>query len=152
MVRSLLLLVLLVPFAATAKPADLPLQASIPFQVQQQKVRADLQGDVYSEISLADRGRVMEALERMSQVIGNGAADTLPAEKQVAVFNDQELVNGILTKAREDSRLVCRREKTVGSNMPTTHCLTVAERSRMRRESEQNLRQAQDGKLIKRNE
>ena len=149
MLRGLLLVVLLAPVVAVAKPAEPPLQASIPFQVQQQKVRADLQGDeVYREISPADRGRVIEALERMSQAIGAGTADALPVEKKVAVFNDQELINGILTKARDDSRLVCKREKRVGSQMPTTSCLTVAERDRMRRESEQHVRQAQDGKII----
>ncbi|HEX7989208.1 MAG TPA: hypothetical protein VF513_03540 [Stenotrophomonas sp.] len=153
MPRGLLLVALLIPVLAVAKPAEPPLQASIPFQVQQEKVRADLQGDeVYREISSADRGRVIEALERMSLAIGDGTADALSAEKKVAVFNDQELVNGILTKARDDSRLVCKREKRVGSQMTSTSCLTVAERNRMRRESEQNLRQAQDGKLIKRNE
>ena len=149
MLRGLLLVVLLAPAVVVAKPAEPPLQASIPFQVQQQKVRGDLQGtEVYSEISSADRGRVLEALERMSQAIGAGTADALPAEKKVAVFNDQELVNGILTKARDDSRLICKREKRVGSQMPTTSCLTVAERDRMRRESEQHVRFAQDGKII----
>lgn len=134
MTRKLLLLLLLAaPGVVLAKQSEPPLQAGASFQVQQQKVRADLQGgEVYSEISVEDRARVVEALDRMAQEIGEGSAEALPPEKRARVFNDQELVNTVLTKARADSRLVCRREKTIGSNMPTTQCATVAQRERMR--------------------
>jgi hypothetical protein len=138
MARTLLLLALLMaPGALLAKQAELPLRASDSFQNQQQKVRADLQaGEVYSEISPADRALVVEALDRMSAAIGDGNSEALPHEKRVQVFNDQELVNSLLTKARADSRLVCRREKAIGSNMSSSQCATVAQRERMRRDAQ----------------
>src|SRR3546814_17151074 len=46
------------------------------------------------------------------------------------VFNDQELINNILTSADEDSRLVCRREKKTGTHMASNQCMTVAARQR----------------------
>ena len=148
--KLLLLLVLAAPGVVFAKPAELPLRAGEPFRVQQQKVRADLQGgEVYSEITAENRGRVVDALERMSLLVGDGSIESLSPEKKVEVFNDQELVNNLLTEAREDSRLICRREKTLGSQMASTQCFTVAERERMKQSSQSYLRSAQSGKDVK---
>ncbi len=151
MSRILLLALMLVSATVSARTADVPLQASIPFKAQQQKVLEDLRGEIYQEISNEDRAQVVAALERMALVIGEGTAQNLPEAQKVAVFNDQELVNATLTKARNDSRLVCRREKQIGSNMPTTQCLSVAERERQRRDSQTYVRNVQDGKIIKSN-
>ena len=52
----------------------------------------------------------------------------LNAQQKADVFNDQERINTLLTKALEDSRLVCRRERKVGSHRMITECMTVAER------------------------
>jgi hypothetical protein len=147
MSRKLFLLVMLMaPGAVLAKQPEPPLRAGESFQVQQQKVRADIQaGEVYSEISPEDRSQVVAALDRMSEVIGEGNAESLPPEKRLQVFNDQELVNNLLTKARSDSRLICRREKTVGSNLPTTQCATVAQRERMKRDSQRQMEDSMYG-------
>lgn len=145
MSRKLLLAVLLMgPGIALAKPAEVPFRAGESFQVQQQKVRADLQGgEVYSEISADDRQRVVTALDRMSGLIGEGSAESLSPESKAQVFNDQELVNTLLTKARQDSRLICRREKSIGSNMTSSQCFTVAQRERMKRDSQSRMQSAQ---------
>lgn len=148
--KVLLLMMLMAPGIALAKPAELPFRAGESFQTQHQKVRADLSGgEVYSEISVEDRRRVVAALDRMSDLIGEGSADSLSPEHKTQVFNDQELVNTVLTQAREDSRLICRREKTIGSNMPSTQCFTVAQRERMRQDSGSRLQSMQSGKDIK---
>jgi hypothetical protein len=55
----------------------------------------------------------------------------------VRVFNDQEVVNTLLTQARADSRLVCDRSRPTGSHRRQTKCQTVAERRR-RMESDQD--------------
>jgi len=148
--KLLLLLVLATPAVAVAKPAELPLRSGESFQVQQQKVQADLRGgEVYSEISAENRGRVLEALERMSSLVGEGSIESLSPEKKVEAFNDQELVNNLLTQAREDSRLICRRERTLGSQMATSQCFTVAERERMKQNSQSYMRSMQSGKDVK---
>ncbi|MEL5920715.1 hypothetical protein AAGG60_21830, partial [Stenotrophomonas maltophilia] len=54
--------------------------------------------------------------------------------------NDQQVVNTGLTQAREDSRLICQREKPIGSNRTTTQCRTVAERARPKQRANQDLR------------
>src|SRR3546814_19983702 len=55
---------------------------------------------------------------------------SLNERRKLRVFNDQELINNILTSADEDSRLVCRREKKTGTHMASNQCMTVAERQR----------------------
>ena len=148
--KLLLLLVLAVPAVAFARPVELPLRSGQPFAAQHQKVRADLQaGEVYSEISAENRGQVVAALERMSLAIADGSIESLSPEKRVEVFNDQELVNTVLSKAREDSRQICRREKTLGSQMASTQCFTVAERERMKRNSQEYLQSVQGSRDVK---
>ncbi|MCL7713169.1 hypothetical protein [Stenotrophomonas mori] len=154
MSRSLLVgVALLVSGSCLAKPPEPPLRPALPFAAQHERIRADLQaGERYSEISATDRQRVAEALERMAQAIGEGNAEALPPERRARVFNDQELVNTLLARAREDSRLVCRREKPIGSRMPVTQCQTVAERGRMRQDADSQLRHVQEGRIIKAND
>lgn len=87
--KLLLLMMLMAPGIALAKPAELPFRAGESFQAQHQKVRADLSGgEVYSEISAEDRQRVVAALDRMSGLIGEGSAESLSPEIKTQVFND----------------------------------------------------------------
>ena len=113
------------------------------FEEQRVAILKDLDGGkVYSEISAKERGDVKDALNRISGVLqAPNGVQGLNEEQKTKVFNDQELVNAILTRAGEDSRLVCTREKVVGSHRPTTQCFTVAERRRMRESDQDTLRQ-----------
>lgn len=108
-----------------------------PFEGQRQQIIRDLDGgEKYSEISKQDAEKVKGALGRMAQQLASvdGGVSGLSADQLAGVFNDQELVNAILTRAGEDSRLVCTRERPVGSRRPITHCMTVAEKRRHREE------------------
>jgi hypothetical protein len=115
--------------------------ASASFEAQRAAIVEALgDGKTYSEISAEDRNRVTAALDRMSGLLqGVQNVDQLSENNRVEVFNEQETVNTVLTQAREDSRLVCSREKKVGSNRTTSSCMTVAERRRAREDTEQQL-------------
>ncbi|KAF1702002.1 hypothetical protein CSC66_12190 [Pseudoxanthomonas kaohsiungensis] len=98
-------------------------------------------GKTYAEISVQDRQKVTGSLNRISGLLGDAqSVDQLPQATKVEVFNEQELINTVLTQAREDSRLVCTREKKVGSHRTTNTCKTVAERRRDQEESQNALR------------
>ncbi|RYG13861.1 MAG: hypothetical protein EON92_04165 [Burkholderiales bacterium] len=98
-------------------------------------------GETYSEISSADRARVKEALHRIdSRLESAGGVDRLTAQQKSDVFNDQEVVNTLLTQASDDSRLVCRREKKVGSHRTITECMTVAQRQRAYENAQKTMR------------
>ena len=122
-------------------PAKINLNGS--FEEQRLAIIKDLDGGkVYSEISQKERSDVKDALNRISGALqATNGVQGLNEEQKARIFNDQELINSILTRAGEDSRLVCTREKVVGSHRPTTHCLTVAERRRIRENDQNNLLQ-----------
>lgn len=99
-------------------------------------------GDLYREIEKADKERVLSALDRMAeQLEGVTRLDQLSPEQRTALFNDQELVNTLLTAARDESRLVCERRGTVGTRFKTTHCETVKQRRERARAAQDMVRQ-----------
>ena len=111
------------------------------FSAQKQRLIRSLDSKEYFEISDENRQKVVDALDRMERhLTGITSVEQLEEPQRIAVFNDQELVNALLTGAREDSRLVCKREKKVGSNMPTTSCMTVAQRREAQETAQRGLR------------
>ncbi|MFD1041592.1 hypothetical protein [Pseudoxanthomonas kaohsiungensis] len=151
MYKLLMLSVLaLAPLAANANiPSDgsafspeKGLDLSGSFEAQRDAIITALaDGKTYAEISVQDRQKVTGSLNRISGLLGDAqSVDQLPQATKVEVFNEQELINTVLTQAREDSRLVCTREKKVGSHRTTNTCKTVAERRRDQEESQNALR------------
>jgi hypothetical protein len=136
------LLALLVPAGASAQTKAV--DVAKPFEEQRRQVLADLNEDKYREISVEDRSAVTAALGRILQHLQTQPDPAqLPEHNRVAVFNDQSLINTILTQAAADSRLICRRERTVGSNMPQNNCLTVAERRRQKNNAQDSVMRMQ---------
>lgn len=102
------------------------------FEAQRQAIlKALADGKTYSEISPQDRAGVQASLDRISGLLdGVQSVEQLHDEEKVRVFNEQEKINTMLTKAHRDSRVICVREKPTGSNRPVRRCATVAERER----------------------
>lgn len=111
------------------------------FSEQRAEVLADLaDGETYAELSTQDREKVISTLSRMERMLGDHeSAQALHPDDRVALINEQETVNNILTQAHRDSRMVCTRERPVGTRMPTNVCRTVAERRRLRENSRRDL-------------
>ncbi|CTP87191.1 hypothetical protein KM547_14550 [Xanthomonas translucens pv. phlei] len=71
--------------------------------------------------SAENRSKVEAVLSRMATALNSHPdVDTLREEDKVVLFNDQETVNTLLSKASSDSRLICRREAVIGSLRTTT--------------------------------
>ena len=138
-------LVLAMGSAAAAPKNKEIFEPGKPLAEQITKIEADLSdGETYSEITLDQRSRVREALGRMRGIVErNGSEASLSAANRSELFNDQQVVHTVLTQAREDSRLICRRERVVGSNMPQTQCMTVAQRERVKNTSQSSMDRAQ---------
>jgi len=117
--------------AASEKPV-VQIDRQAPVAEQVRKVEKALDNGEYAEISADDRAQVRHSLERITLRVGDRqTAQKLPPAVQNEVFNDQERINTILTRAHADSRLVCQHTRSTGSNMPKSRCLTVAERRRI---------------------
>ena len=111
------------------------------FEAQREAIIEGIRGKTYRELSDEDRQSVLEALARMEdRLAGVDRIEQLDKRDQTAVFNDQELVNTLLTKAAADSRLVCKRERFVGSNRTTNVCITVGERQRLAEAAQEQMR------------
>lgn len=112
------------------------------FAAQRTQILEELgDGETYSEIAAADMEKVKAALARISAVLEqSGGVDRLGEQQKVDVFNDQELINNILTEAGENSRLVCKRVKKTGSHMSSNQCMTVAARKRATEHAQETLR------------
>lgn len=134
--------------------ADKGLEVNAAFEAQRAAIIAALgDGETYVEISPEDRDTVLGALSRIASTLGSvpGGVESLPSPSRMQVFNDQELVNTLLTRAREDSRLVCAREKKVGSHRHVNVCRTVADRRRDREGSLDTLRQGYGRERVRSN-
>ena len=96
-------------------------------------------GERFAEISDDDKAEVFAALDRMEKVLAGRSIEQLGEAEKVALINDQELINALLTKASIDSRIQCRREKRVGSHRTTSTCRSVAEWRRASQKSRDDI-------------
>lgn len=118
------------------------------FRAYCEQVLTDLdKGERYSEIRPQDRATVTRTLQTMLAMVenANGSVGQLNADEKVVFFNHQEAVRTILSGAEADSRMVCKRERRVGSQMLQSSCRTVAEARRQREESRNRLSDFQQG-------
>ena len=101
------------------------------FAAQRAAIEAALlQGDIYKEISDEDRATVMQHLRQLSLLLTEATTvAALGPARQTAVINSQELVNQLLTRAAEDSRLVCVAQQRLGTRIRESVCMTKAERA-----------------------
>lgn len=126
---------------ATGSP--LPVQLDVKQSVAEQlaQVEAAINSEDYSELAADDRAALRDALGRIrNNVPASGSVEQLSPDLRTAVFNDQELVNMIMTRAHADSRMVCERVRTTGSNRREQVCMTLGQRRQMREESRDVLR------------
>lgn len=93
--------------------------------------------DKYKELTPDDRKKVTDALDRMNERWQKADdASGMTDSERVAMANDQEVVTSTLEHASADSRLVCERVATIGSNLPKSVCKSVAQRRREQKEAQ----------------
>ena len=100
------------------------------FEEQKATILKDIKEDtIYDEIEYSDVKLVKGALENMTITL-SGVTDVieLSDDSKAELFNNQEIVNTILTMAENDSRMVCRRRGTLGTNFKTTTCESMKDR------------------------
>lgn len=97
-----------------------------------------LETDDYRDLQTSDRARIGTLLSQMEELIGPAAdISTLSIERKTRIFNVQEQINTLVTQVHADSRMICRRETSVGSRRPQTNCATAGERRRAREHARQ---------------
>ncbi len=109
--------------------APVQLDLNVPAKQQLSGVERALYSEQYSEITMDEKSKVSAAINRIRVRLGdNDTVEQLNPQARTEVLNDEAVVNTILGRAHADSRMVCRRERTTGTNRPERVCLTVAQR------------------------
>lgn len=103
---------------------------------QIQSAKATLSGGKFSPLQREEAARAIARIETRLQ--GSDRYSVLSQAEQVDMVNDVSLLHGLLANA-EDERMVCRREKPVGSNRISSVCKSAAEWERLRAKSRTNL-------------
>jgi len=97
---------------------------------QQQQIRADAEAGQgrYRDMDAPTMKQLREHQDVVLGLLeGHERSTELSREDQMTVFNSLEAISAILNRA-EDDRMICRRERSVGSRFATEVCRTVAER------------------------
>ena len=122
--------------ASAAEEESATLKVATPSEFSQSRAlieRAVRESDQYRDLQEQDRRQLFKALERMDKTLSAvSSVQELDDRTRTQMYNDQELINNVLTQARDDSRMICKREMKVGSHRITNICITAGERRRRR--------------------
>jgi hypothetical protein len=82
----------------------------------------------YGKIKRRDLERLEESASQINTLLhGQQSALDLPLDERIELYNAQEAITSILRNDQKN-RMVCRRVANTGTRIPTTECLTVAQR------------------------
>lgn len=135
-------------FAAAAAGADTRKPLEVATVVAQQKqIRDDLMIRKGRYKDMPDPTRV-ELLSRQAELltmlVGKRTAADLTEEQQMQAFNTLEWIEAAINNA-DDERVICRREKILGSTRTTRVCRTAEYERRAREKAREGMERAQFG-------
>lgn len=102
------------------------------FQAQRVAIdQALAEPELYAEMDRGTRASLQASLDAMAaRLEASGGLSAMSEAERSALAAEADQVNEALETARHDSRIVCTREATMGSNRTRRVCLTVAQRRR----------------------
>jgi hypothetical protein len=107
---------------------------------QQRELRADLMAGSgrYKQMPASKRQQILKKQDELLRMLeGKETSDDLSADQRMAAFNSLEWIEAAINDEKGE-RMICRRERTIGSNRVTRICRTeaqmAAERERARDE------------------
>ena len=118
---------------------------------QQREIRADVVAATgrYKKMPASKRQEILRKQDDLLRMLeGKETSEDLSEEQRIAAFNSLEWIEAAIND-EEGERMICRRERTIGSNRVTRTCRTeaqlAAERERAREELDRNDRQTRAG-------
>lgn len=99
-------------------------------RAQQLQIREEAEAGAgrYERLPTTKRADLYARQDRVQAALaGVSRTSELDQRTRVSVFNDLEAISAIINQA-EDDRMICARERLVGSNRPKTVCRSVAQR------------------------
>ena len=136
--RALIPAALLGLFVSFALPAaDTPV-AFADIREQQVEIRADVAANKppYDDMAKRDRARLLQRQDALLRLIdGKETLLDLDERGRTEAINSLEWIRAEIHNA-EENRLICEREKRVGTHMKERVCRTVAERRQDREDAQ----------------
>jgi hypothetical protein len=96
---------------------------------EQQEIRAGvLAGEGrYADLPARKRDELVRRQDALLKMLdGKESTDDLPERSRIEAFNTLEWIEAVVNK-EDDERMVCIRERTIGSNRLTRTCRTAAQ-------------------------
>lgn len=134
---TLLLSAALLPAAAVERK---PLAVAA-ITTQQAAIRADVEAGAgrYRDMPLSTRGELLRQQDTLLRLLeGKVSTAELAENDRLLAFNTLEWIEATINNA-EAERMVCKHEKTIGSNRMQRVCKTVAQMEADREAVRQNL-------------
>jgi hypothetical protein len=142
--------VALVAGVAHAVPGQDPVayegRAPRDFPAQVAAIEAGMRdGGPFAGLKEGQKARVRRLLADMARILdGVDSVERLSQHDAARLFNAQEEANAILTGRPMNERMVCKRERKLGTNLSHMNCQVIAERDQRRAidgQAVRNLRQ-----------
>ena len=110
------------------------------FKAVADDVRKEMQpGGRYDQVKARERTTIEQALAEMEGLMqATGGVANMKQDDKVKLFNDQEVVNSILTK-RDNDRVICEDKAKLGSHVRSTNCHTFGQAEEARRGSKDQM-------------
>lgn len=118
---------IIVAFSMSAH-ANKPLEIA-KIVTQQREIRADLMAGTgrYKQMPTSKREEILKKQDDLLRMLeGKETSDDLSTDQRMAAFNNLEWIEAAIND-EVGERMVCRRERTIGSNRITRVCRTEAQ-------------------------
>ena len=138
--RSFIFLMLAV-LSTAAMTSDRKPLAIAAITAQQEQIRSDVQAGTgrYKDMPTETRNELLSRQTALFAMLrGKRSADDLTSTERMEAFNTLEWIEAAINDA-EDDRMVCVREKTLGSNRLQRVCKTSAQMRAEREYARMNL-------------
>jgi hypothetical protein len=110
------------------------------FQQVADGVRKEMQpGGRYEYVKPQERATIERSLAEMDALFtATGGVENMKQDDKIKLFNEQEVVNSILTR-RDKDRVICEDKPKLGSHVRTTNCHTYGQEEEARRGSQDTM-------------
>jgi hypothetical protein len=110
------------------------------FQAVADDVRKEMEaGGRYEYVKPRERAQIEQSLAEMDALFkASGGVQNMKQDDKVRLFNDQEVVNSILTR-RDKDRVICDNAPKLGSHVRSTGCHTYGQEEDARRGSKDQM-------------
>ena len=121
---------------------DAPQTASEILQFQKElRTKLDNPTGEYSRFSEADVAKMKRAQDNVFSVLsGVDSLDQLSLDQKTSLSNSLDVIKATLL-ADEGNRLICHRERKIGTNIVAKRCETVAEREARAKAAQEQMRE-----------